>query len=131
MLKFLLIIPAIFLFLSNIPFIQERSMKSMLSTMDKEDCCMKNGNMEGVCHKPPTDKQQSKKEGCSTDEDCSQPKTETTCICICCFQFFAPEQNFVRFDNKLFSHPTIHTGLIDQDWKDPFLSAPWQPPDIS
>ena len=99
--------------------------------MDKEDCCMKNGNMEGVCHKPPTDQQQSSEKDCSKDEDCPQPKTETTCFCICCFQFFAPEQNFVRFDNKLLSLPTIHPGLVDQDWTDPFLSAPWQPPDIS
>ena len=106
-------------------------MKSMQALTAEGDCCMKNGSMEAACHKPQTKDEDAPKDDCSNDEDGSQPRTETTCVCICCFQFAAPEQNFVRFDNKLFLHLTIHTGLIDQNWTDPFLGAPWQPPDVS
>jgi hypothetical protein len=131
MLKFLLIIPALFLFLSNIPFIQERKMETMQAMLAEGDCLGKNGNMEGVCHKPnPTD-QHGESNHSSKDEDCSQPRSETTCICICTFHFVAPEQDIVKFNNDDFLTLPLHSGLVNEDLTDPFLSAPWQPPDLS
>ena len=97
------------------------TMKVMIGT---EDCCSKSGNMEGVCHKPPIEKENKK------EQHCPQPKTESTCICICCFQFAAPDQLLVKFDA---SNPLLLTNyntIPDQRWIDPFLAGPWQPPDI-
>ena len=125
MMRFLLLIPAIFLFLSNIPFIQEVNMDSMKEMLATDECCMNHGNMEGVCQKPATSKKDSK------EEHCPQSKTESTCTCICLFQFAAPEQILLKFDDNLYSINTVHHSMIDQHWIDPFITGPWQPPDAT
>ena len=105
-------------------------MESMqVKTIDGE-CCMKNGNMEGICRKPQSAQENAKEDPCAKDEDCSRPKAETVCICICTFQFVAPEQNFMKFDKQEFSFPTTYARLIAQALTDPFLSGPWRPPNV-
>ena len=125
MLKFLLIIPAIFLFLSNIPFIQRMDMEEMMSITPDEGCCMKKGNMEGICLRPPAEQEKSK------NEDCRIPGGEKSCVCICCFQYAAPEQSIIKFSDKEIPLFTTYSGILAQHWADPFLSRPWQPPDFS
>ena len=105
-------------------------MESMKAMSTNDECCMERGNMEGVCHKPISNCADTK-DDCAKDEDCSQARTETTCVCICTFQFVAPEQSLIKFDNNQFSLISIYGGLLDKVWIDPYLSAPWQPPDHS
>src|SRR2546421_4471949 len=89
----------------------------------KHGCCMENKSMAGTCHKPPAEKQKTKKDCC--------PKAETTCICLCCFQFAAPGQVAIKFYFKAIQLLHSYNSQAEQLWKDPFLSVPWQPPDLT
>ena len=99
-------------------------MESMQVMRASEDCCSKNENMEGVCQKAAV-KENSK------NEHCPKSTTETTCICICCFQYAAPEQAIIKFADKEISSASTYNGMLDQRWVNPFLSGPWQPPDFN
>ena len=144
--RLLLFIPVLVLFLSNVPFVQEMKMDEAMTMMqDEETCpaqkkCGKNENLKGICEKQETSCDQqstcSEEEINSTtnkdlvnDNKCCQ-KTETTCVCICCFQFAAPVQVVpeFKFDCSVNSNtpPAFIVGYI----KDPHIGAPWQPPDF-
>ena len=99
-------------------------MESMQATSGREDWCLKSENIEGVCHKPAAEEN-------SKEKHCPKATTETTCICICCFQYAAPEQAIIKFADKEISSPSTYHGMLDQHWVDPFLSGPWQPPDFN
>jgi hypothetical protein len=93
-----------------------------ISTMKR--CCEKNGNIEGVCQKAGNDSREDQRKG-----NCDKP--ESTCICICCFQYTAPDQTIINFSNDDFSVSNNYNLPREQHWLDPYISAPWQPPDLA
>jgi hypothetical protein len=122
--RYLLLIPALFLFFSNVPFVQQMRMEEMKKTSTTKGCCEKNGSVEGVCHKAADAQHQGQQKG-----NCE--KSESTCICIFCFQYSAPEQTIIKFDSKDFSSSSDYNFPREQHWLDPYISAPWQPPDFA
>ncbi len=130
--KYFLVIPAFFLFLSNIPFIHVMDKEEMMAVAQEEGCCNRSDEEESTCEMP--DKKQDNtpaKESCHSEEDqtCGM-QSESTCICVCVFQFAAPDQ----LDTKpQFGINDIEQSLsiyLQQNWKDPQLALPWQPPDM-
>lgn len=138
----LLLIPALVLFLSNIPFIHKMEMKQAVASVKKSGCCKKSENRKGSCkmsEKPSCEKPEPATQitatahdnSCHKEERKCSKQTESTCICICCFQFAAPDQ--------LTAKPQFNCNELKQslaifllhNWKDPQLAAPWRPPDIS
>ena len=89
---------------------------------EKNGCCKKMESMPGSCHLPPQ-KRNANKEGCT--------KNETTCICFCCFQFAAPPQDAIKFDFNLMALLKSYNRIAEERWNDPYLSVPWQPPDMA
>ena len=90
-----------------------------------DGCCKKNENMEGVCHKPKESPGESKK------DHCPQPKNERSCICICCFQYAAPELQLIKFGDSASVFDIAYNLLTHRRWLDPLLAGPWQPPDLA
>lgn len=136
----LLLIPALLLFLSNIPFIHKMEMKAMAVNVEehgaqakKDGCCKKKANRTGTCEmseeessckssEPPAE------QPCKPDASkCSKP--DVTCICICCFQCAAPDPLTAKLQFGLAIKDNTLAGYLQQNWKDPQLTAPWQPPD--
>ena len=143
--RLLLFIPAFILFLSNMPFVTEISMEAGMAMMqDDETCtaqkeCGKNENRKGSCEKQETacDKQTGCGDGetnTNTDldlvDDNGCQKTETTCVCICCFQFAAPVQHIPEFQFDCSDNSNTPSAFIVGYIKDPHIGAPWQPPDV-
>ena len=98
--------------------------------MKKDGCCKKKEEMKGSCST--SDEQQHC--GRPADEEntpadlCPIP-ADQVCVCICCFQFAAPDQVGTKFQ---FGTTGIQQSLgfyLHQKWKDPMLALPWQPPD--
>ena len=90
-----------------------------------DGCCSHTDNMEGRCHKSATTEKQTKK------DECPISTTENSCVCICFFQYAAPEQVFLTFnlqENRIASNYNLSP---DPHLTDPLVAAPWQPPDIS
>jgi hypothetical protein len=124
----LLLIPALLLFMSNIPFIHKMERKEVIAAAKKDGCCKKSDNRKGTCKEeeaPPEKHERS----CHKEERPCSKQTESTCVCVCCFQFAAPDQ--------LTARPQFNCNQIQQslaifllhNWKDPQLAVPWQPPD--
>jgi hypothetical protein len=116
--RYLLLIPVIAIFLSNVPLKMEMNMPAQEV---KEECCSGEAQEEMSCH-PEPEATEAEDDGC-----CS--KKETTCVCFCCFQLAAPlhaisKYRFANNDNSqvygLYQHPS---------WKNPWLDGPLQPPD--
>ena len=143
----LLFIPVLVLFLSNVPFIQRIPLEKAIAMMqdneicgEQNECSRNNENLEANCtlEESGCDIEES---GCDISEaeestvqdpasdDCCQ-KTETTCVCICCFQFAAPIQIITEFQFKCSTHSNTSTLYIVGHVKDPHIGAPWQPPDL-
>lgn len=127
MMRFLLIIPALLLFLSNIPFMQRMDMGAPAK---KSGCCKKKEASKGTCHMQ-DEKPQQKENSChkeDQDRKCSK-QTESTCVCTCFFHFTAPDQIVAR--------PQFNCNSVQQSlavyflhhWKDPHLAVQGQPPD--
>jgi len=127
--RFLLFIPVIVLFLSNVPFTAEMRMEKMMAQMQEKDkCCKKNDPArKGSCHAAESNAPMPQEDGPS--KECCQ-RTETTCHCTCCFHFAAPfhEVNSPQFG--IDDHSALQTGFIPAHWKDPHIAAPGQPPDV-
>jgi hypothetical protein len=132
--RFLLLIPVCVLFLSNVPFIQEMPMESMMAMVQKQeekDCCKKTTEEEPKsCHSQPASKPgpMACASGTMPVKGSCQP-SGASCICICVFQFAAPTQ-----DLKLFQFIPVNilagrTGYLQVKWKDPHIASPGQPPD--
>jgi hypothetical protein len=125
----LLLIPVLLLFLSNIPFIHKMEMKEVAS-VKKDGCCRKSGNPKGICKMSEEKAGANEQKTCHKEERTCSKQTESTCICICCFQFAAPDQFAVR---PQFNCDELKQSLaifLLQNWKDPQLAVPWQPPDV-
>lgn len=57
-------------------------------------------------------------------------QSESTCICICVFQFAAPGQADTKIQFGI-NEPEISLSIyLQHNWKDPLLALPWQPPDV-
>ena len=97
----------------------------------QKECSRNNENNVASCSQ--------EKQGCdesidTTEEEpaknnCSQ-KRETTCICIFCFQFAAPIQLMTSFKFSCSKMDRLPFTYIDMPTKDPYIGAPWQPPDF-
>ncbi|HEY0678398.1 MAG TPA: hypothetical protein VGD17_08930 [Chitinophagaceae bacterium] len=146
--RFFLIIPAMLLFLSNIPFIHKMDMKEMMASMKKEGCCKSEQSSKpaesGSCHNDesaksckmesesqisPVSSEDQEDPGDGEQKECGM-QTATSCVCICCFTFAAPDQPDAKL---LFGCSDTQQMLADyfqKNWKDPHLAIPWQPPDV-
>lgn len=138
--RFLLVIPVFVLFLSNMPFIQEMPMDRMMAIMkeqekQEEEKCCKNAaaaeksscGMEAADPEPEPEPMACHPGNMPDDGSC-QP-TGTTCICICVFQFAAPEQDIRSFQFDTDDLLAGRTGYLQLKWKDPHIASPGQPPD--
>jgi hypothetical protein len=126
----LFLIPAFLLFLSNIPFIHKMERQQRMDMVKQDGCCKKKEAMqtcrmedgpEPSCHAPSDN-------SLPVEKECNM-QSESVCICVCCFQFAAPDQLGTKFQ---FHTPGIQQSLavyLHQHWKDPMLALPWQPPD--
>jgi len=122
--RYFYVIPALLLFLSNIPFVQQMRMEEMKKMSIAKTCCEKRGNMEGTCHKGDKEQHSTKHRG-----GCEKP--ESSCICVCCFQYTAPEHTQIIFDCAKFSFAIKYNIPPQPHWLDPYISAQWQPPDFA
>jgi hypothetical protein len=134
----LLLIPALLLFLSNIPFIHKMDMKAMakhVAPAKKNGCCKKQANLNSGCMMSEGKTGSSCKSGKSRAEQPCKPdaakcaKQDATCISVCCFQCAAPDQLTSKLQFGLAIKDNALAGYLQQNWKDPQLTAPWQPPD--
>ncbi len=135
--RLLLIIPVLVLFLSNVPFIKTMPLAKAIILLKEDETCgqqkcnKQNQNIEASC---------SAEESICTEgaEDTSahQPgdnccqKTETTCVCIYCFQFAAPIQAIAEFHFKSSLYSNNELLFTVGHVKDPYINVPWQPPDL-
>ena len=104
-------------------------MEKMIAAMKKEKdgCCRKKEMVKGSCHPEPEAKPLPATK--PPAETCCQ-RTETTCVCICCFQFMAPSQEINAFYLAPLTSMDNYTGFIQHTYKNPALAIPWQPPDF-
>jgi hypothetical protein len=112
--KFLLLIPVVALFLSNVPFKLEMSMPS---DAGEESC--------------PMDQQEMMK--CSSDESPKEEgccKKESTCVCFYGFQLLAPAQHISKFSFQVPKEKSLHGLYLQLRWNNPFIAGPLQPPDV-
>jgi hypothetical protein len=137
--RLLLFIPVLVLFLSNVPFIQKMPFAKAVAMIAKgetcgqqKECSRHNENLQGNCDLEGSGCEHSSEEntkiGGTGDDDCCQ-KTESTCVCICCFQFAAPVQVIAEFKFNCSSNSNISALFIVGHVKNPYIAAPWQPPD--
>ncbi|MBC7826336.1 MAG: hypothetical protein H7122_01220 [Chitinophagaceae bacterium] len=138
--RVLLFIPVLVLFLSNVPFVQRIPLERMIAMMqnnencgDSKDCVRNNENFQASCSREELARDQTCIEETTiqdpASDDCCQ-KTETTCVCICCFQFAAPLQAITDFQFDCTVSSNISSRFIVGHVKDPHIGAPWQPPDL-
>ena len=141
--KWLLVIPSLMLFLSNVSFTVEMKMPEK-SGMAISEGCHRNGSCTGEM--PDNCPMQSmvlqggepmcamkvKNGPCKQDGPSSKPckNSEPTCICILCFQYSAPAPILEDFQLAIADLSSNYTGFLSLKWKDPHLAAPWQPPDL-
>ena len=118
--RYLLLIPALTLFLSYIPFVHKMEMKEMMVTMKKSGCCKKTAKTQS-CHK--------NNDTAANKGKCA--KQDASCVCICCFQYAAPAQLTVKLQFGIDIAQLEPAGYVQHNWKNAQLSAPWQPPDVS
>ena len=136
-----LLIPALVLFLSNIPFVHKMDMKEMMVAVKKDGCCRKPDTSKGSCDKAETkpacgESAEQSKPACKStipsndgERECSK-QDASTCVCICCFQFAAPDQLGTKLQFGYSNLKQVLTAYLEQNWKDPQLALPWQPPDL-
>lgn len=138
--RFLLFIPVLVLFLSNVPFVQRMPMEQALMIMrDSKECgsgseCGRNADyVKASCTPEAADCDTACDSKPVTEDDasnqCQPPETE--CVCICCFQYVAPFQPLINYTFSI-SLPETNSGIfIVGHVKDPHVAAPWQPPDMA
>ena len=110
--RFLLLVPVVALFLSNIPFEMEMTVpaETVMCSMDQQE------SME--CSPEPV----------SPEENCC--KKETTCICFYCFQILAPGHSIPKYRFSLGQEKHLDGFYLEQNWMNPFIDGPLQPPDV-
>jgi hypothetical protein len=115
--RFLLIIPILALFLSNIPLEMEMTMPA--EDM-KEECCMKEQKEQSHCSMKEKEEKIDMKGCCE--------KKETTCLCFCCFQIVAPGMNLVKMSFNPSESISLYNFYKQLNWSNPFISGPLRPP---
>jgi len=134
--RFLLLIPVFVLFLSSVPFIQVMPVEVKVVLAEKQEeknCCKKKKQAVSEppsCHKAEhaTSKPMACHPGTMPVEGSCQP-SGANCICVCLFQFTAPENDFKAFQLDPANPLAGRTGYLEQEWKDPHIDSPGQPPD--
>jgi hypothetical protein len=126
--RWLLVIPAWILFLSNIPFVREIKMDDMpvmATSSSGKGCCAKNKGQKMTCKKSVmlSIAQPDNQKSCSR-------ATDTSCICISCFQFIASAPVWQPFKMHSPRVAMNYTGFLLSKWKNLPVSPPWRPPDI-
>lgn len=128
--RLLLLIPVLILFLSNVPFMQIIPAEEAIEMMKNEECSMANSCMK------------SEDQDCSSESSCESTSCENpgdnccteqgaSCICITCFCYTAPLQAVTTFQFASLYSIIIKGSFNYKLILDPFLSAPWQPPDFA
>lgn len=136
--RILLFIPVFILFLSNVPFIERVPLEQAISMMEEngrcagKNECSPNENVEMTCAQEQSGCDEGNIEEpvlqCDPEKECSQ-KTETSCVCISCFQFAGSLQATTDFQFHYFSSSNKVGAFIPAHTKDQHIGAPWQPPD--
>jgi hypothetical protein len=114
MVKYLLLIPIIGLFLSNVPLKMEMT---IVKKKTAQHCGMMKES-EAPC------KMMNEK----STKACCRDK-ETTCVYFCCFQLVAPALNVNGIEFNLPQPVSIYNSYRQLQWNDPYISAPLRPPD--
>ena len=100
---------------------------------EQKECSRNNETLEASCTQEESGCDQSDAGETTVQDpasdDCCQ-KTETTCVCICCFQFAAPVQAITDFQFNCAVSSSTSPLFIVGHVKDPHIGAPWQPPDL-
>lgn len=124
--RLLLLIPALLLFLANVSFVKKIPAAEMMGKAKKEGCCKKEKatHMSG-CGNTSEDLQED-----NSDETGKQCQKESTCFCVCVFQFTAPAQSLPEFNFTSQSNTVMHSSMHEYYWKNPYIVVPWQPPDF-
>ena len=136
--RLFLIIPVLVLFLSNVPFVQKIPLEKALAMKQDNETCGKESKCTRTAAYINTDCRLERTtcgESCTGEKLITDPPseccedTETTCVCIYCFQYAAPVHviSEYKFNCETSSNtaPIFILGLI----KDQHIGAPWQPPD--
>jgi hypothetical protein len=79
----------------------------MMVAMKKSGCCKKMNNEK-------------------SENKCM--KQDASCVCICGFQYVAPDQISEKLQFGVDINTGELSGFIQNSWKDPQLATPWQPP---
>lgn len=123
----------------------------MMAVMKKSGCCKKKEQVSACSseekvmpEKPSCHKEAAAQSSCSAKKTPEPPSCNhdgdagkcgmqdaTTCVCICYFQYAAPDQVAAKLQFGLAIKNNSLAGYLQQHWKDPHLTAPWQPPDAA
>lgn len=128
----LFLIPALLLFLSNIPFMHTMDKAQRAEMMKQKGCCTKNSEeTEDGCQMSAAMQECGHAETphLPAAEQCSM-QSDAPCVCICFFHYAAPDQVGAKFYFPPVSIEPSLAAYIPQNWKDPMLALPWQPPDL-
>jgi hypothetical protein len=112
--KFLLVIPVLALFLSNVPF--------------KLEMPVPPGAVEESCPMNKQEKMKCSRDESPKDEGCC--KKESTCVCFYGFQLLAPTQLISRFSFQVTKEKRLDGLYLQLRWNNPFIDGPLQPPDV-
>jgi hypothetical protein len=116
----MLFIPTLVLFLSNVPFFKEVPMV-VAEECSKQASCEKAQRQHQCDDESQTSRPQA--------DDCCK-KMETTCVCICCFQFAA---TVYRIGDPTALNSFLrasYAGFLNDKYKDPELPSVYNPPDM-
>lgn len=98
---------------------------------NEKGCCKKSDSRKGGCKLPEKSSGQVEKRSChDEDEKSCAMQNEPTCICICYFQFAAPDQIGTKLQFGIADIQQLLSIYLQENWKDPQLALPWQPPDM-
>ena len=105
----------------------------MAAVEKSKGCCKKSDTEEMGCKMPAAKDQHStpEKKSCHNEEDnkCGM-QNESACVCVCVFQFAAPDQAANKLQFGVNDDELSLNIYLQQNWQDPQLALPWQPPDM-
>ena len=126
--RWLLLIPIMLLFLSNVPVTMEMKMAAEpAEAAAQSGSCSKGESVKTTCHKPGKDACPSNAPKGNTT---CHPPANATCICTCLFQYAAPTPVLIPFQFAAHDATGNKTGFLSLPYQAPYLAVPWQPPDM-
>ena len=127
--RWLLSIPVLLLFFSNVPVTMEMKMDVVqVKEPQSSGCCKKDESVKGTCHKPV--KKTCHADAAPAQQSCNK-EAAASCVCTCLFQYTAPAQAFSPYKFSRLAIQPVKTGYLSIKYMAPFPPAPWQPPDFS